>query len=66
MIGFGLSCTKLCVICFLTCPYVFLVWVCVCVGGGVGCVWGWVCVCVSGYAFRHALRYQAESWHGGR
>ena len=25
-----------------------------------------VCVCVSGYAFRHALRYRAESWHGGR
>ena len=23
-------------------------------------------VCMSGYAFRHALRYQAESWHGGR
>ena len=23
-------------------------------------------VCLSGYAFRHALRYQAESWHGGR
>ena len=22
-------------------------------------------VCLSGYAFRHALRYQAESWHGG-
>ena len=25
-----------------------------------------VCVCVSGYGFRHALRYRAESWHGGR
>ena len=25
-----------------------------------------VCVCVSSYAFRHALRYRAESWHGGR
>ena len=23
-------------------------------------------VCMSGYAFRHALRYRAESWHGGR
>ena len=23
-------------------------------------------VCMSGYAFRHALRYPAESWHGGR
>ena len=23
-------------------------------------------VCLSGYAFRHALRYRAESWHGGR
>ena len=21
---------------------------------------------MSGYAFRHALRYRAESWHGGR
>ena len=26
----------------------------------------YVCVCVSGYAFRHALRYRAESWRGGR
>ena len=26
----------------------------------------YVCVCVSGYAFRHALRYRAESWHGVR
>ena len=25
-----------------------------------------VCVCVSGYAFRHALRYGAEAWHGDR
>ena len=25
-----------------------------------------VCVCVSGYAFRHAQRYRAESWHGGK
>ena len=25
-----------------------------------------VCVCVSGYAFRHALRYRAESWLRGR
>ena len=23
-------------------------------------------LCVSGYAFRHASRYGAESWHGGR
>ena len=23
-------------------------------------------VCVSGYAFRHALRYGAETWHGDR
>ena len=23
-------------------------------------------VCMSGYAFHHALRYRAESWHGGR
>ena len=23
-------------------------------------------VCMSGYAFRHASRYRAESWHGGR
>ena len=30
------------------------------------CVCVYVCVCVSGYAFRHALRYQGESWHGGR
>ena len=32
--------------------------------------WGGVCICMcicmSGYAFRHALRYRAESWHGGR
>ena len=21
-------------------------------------------VCMSGYAFRHALRYRAETWHG--
>ena len=26
----------------------------------------YVCVCVSGYAFRHASSYRAESWHGGR
>ena len=26
----------------------------------------YVCVCVSGYAFRHASRDRAESWHGGR
>ena len=32
----------------------------VCVGGG--CVY----VCMSGYASRHASRYRAESWHGGR
>ena len=25
-----------------------------------------VFVCVSGYTFRHALRYRAENWHGGR
>ena len=32
------------------------------------CVGVCVCVyiCMSGYAFRHASRYQAESWHGGR
>ena len=23
-------------------------------------------VCMSGYAFRPALRYRAETWHGGR
>ena len=23
-------------------------------------------VCMSGYAFCHASRYRAESWHGGR
>ena len=23
-------------------------------------------VCMSGYAFRHALGYRAETWHGGR
>ena len=23
-------------------------------------------VCVSGYAFRHASRYGAETWHGDR
>ena len=23
-------------------------------------------VCLSGYVFRHALRYRAESWHGGK
>ena len=34
---------------------------CVCV-----CVCVCVYVCMSGYAFRHALRYRAESWHGGR
>ena len=37
--------------------------VCVCRGVGV-CVYMYVCM--SGYAFRHASRYQAESWHGGR
>ena len=26
----------------------------------------YVCTCMSGYAFRHALGYRAESWHGGR
>ena len=26
----------------------------------------YVCVCVSGYVFRHASRYRAGSWHGGR
>ena len=26
----------------------------------------YVCVCVSGYAFRHALRYGAETCHGNR
>ena len=26
----------------------------------------YMCICMSGYAFRHALRYRAESWHGGR
>ena len=26
----------------------------------------WVYVCMSGYAFRHALRYRAETGHGGR
>ena len=26
----------------------------------------WEYVCMYGYAFRRALRYQAESWHGGR
>ena len=25
-----------------------------------------VYVCMSGYAFRHASRYPAETWHGGR
>ena len=25
-----------------------------------------VYVCMSGYAFRHASRYPAEIWHGGR
>ena len=25
-----------------------------------------VCTCMSGYAFRHASRYRAETWHGGR
>ena len=25
-----------------------------------------VCICMSGYTFRHASRYRAESWHGGR
>ena len=25
-----------------------------------------VYVCMSGYAFCHALRYPAETWHGGR
>ena len=23
-------------------------------------------VCMSGYAFRYALRYRAETWYGGR
>ena len=32
--------------------------VCVCIGGPY--------VCMSSYAFRHALRYGAETWHGGR
>ena len=35
-----------------------------------GCVCVCVCVCMyvcmSGYAFRHALRYRAETLHGGR
>ena len=22
-------------------------------------------ICMSGYAFRHASKYQAETWHGG-
>ena len=26
----------------------------------------YMCICMSGYAFRHALRYRAESWHWGR
>ena len=26
----------------------------------------YVYVCMFGYAFRHALRYRAETWHGGR
>ena len=26
----------------------------------------YMCICMSGYAFRHASRYRAESWHGGR
>ena len=30
------------------------------------CVCVCVCICMSGYAFRHALRYRAENWHGGR
>ena len=25
-----------------------------------------VCIYMTGYAFRHASRYRAESWHGGR
>ena len=25
-----------------------------------------MCICMSGYAFRHASRYLAETWHGGR
>ena len=33
-------------------------------GYGCGCVCVCVCICMSGYAFRHASRYQAESWHG--
>ena len=24
-----------------------------------------MCLCMTGYTFRHALRYRAESWHGG-
>ena len=30
------------------------------------CVCVYMYVCMSGYAFRHASKYQAESWHGGR
>ena len=30
------------------------------------CMYVCMYVCMSGYAFRHALRYRAESWHGGR
>ena len=29
------------------------------------CVYVCMYVCMSGYAFRHALRYRAESWHWG-
>ena len=33
-----------------------------------GCVYVCVCICTCmfGYAFCHALRYGAETWHGGR
>ena len=31
-----------------------------------GCVCGCLCVRTYGYGFHRALRYRAETWHGGR
>ena len=37
---------------------------CVCVCVCVVCVGGCMYVCMSGYVFRHASWYGAETWHG--
>ena len=39
--------------------------VCVCVCVGIAVSNKTLEICMYNYAFRHASRYQAESWHGG-